>query len=123
MPILIEHSLPIKKHEDSQPHQNVETLPNNFNARQTHLVNLTYSQACLMPDGTVKRSLNTNDTGYKRRVPKRYYNWYSSIEDINNNPRSTKNMLERAERQSDLIIQHLDRLLTHESTTEKVTDK
>lgn len=90
MPKFIGHDVPYG-------HKHVLELEDNDDGG-AGLVRLTYSQACLMPDGTVLRSLDTTDRGSVRCYAKRWYRWYAPADAVLANPRSTPAMRARASR-------------------------
>lgn len=75
-----------------------QEIEDNANADYPTRIHLTYSQAKRLPSYMVMKSLDTTDRGSRGTYAKRWYRWFASADSILNSDRSTKNMLERAQR-------------------------
>ena len=73
----------------------VEIEPNQVQQRPDR-INLTYSQAAMLPASSVMKSLDTSDGGSNGRYAKRWYRWFASADAIMGCASSTASMKRRA---------------------------
>lgn len=64
--------------------------------KEAELVNLTWSQQCLLPARAVVYYMDCSDRGGPRRRAKRWNRWFTSRDIIANSPRTTRAMMDRA---------------------------
>lgn len=81
-------------------------LEDNLSPHGTERIRLSYSQAKLLPEAEVMKSLDTTDRGGPKSYAKRWNRWFASADSIMACPRSTKLMLAAARRALGAIGAH-----------------